>query len=129
VKEGERGAVLVIFALAWPLFLLLASFMIDRGIAEIKRVELQTAADAAAMAGAAALPNVGVAVSESRTYLELNGADPRSLVLVGNGTVFVRTTPVRVGRFVVIAEAKARSGVGVLGIGRGRAVLVGWLPP
>lgn len=114
----------VLLALAMPVLLLLASFGIERGLAEITRAELQTAVDAAALAGAAALPNVTDAVREAREYLGLNGADPRSsTVLVGNGTVLVKAGPVRVGRFLVVAQATAKAAVSVMGLGK-RVVLV-----
>ena len=117
--KSERGTVAVLVALALPALMLLGSFVVERGLAEVVRAELQTAVDAAALAGVVELPDALAAVSEAQLYLRENGAPPLSAVVLGPGRVRVVAGPVRVGSHLVVASAEA----GVLGMGGGRAVL------
>lgn len=50
--HGQRGTVVILFALFLPVFLGLAAFAIDLARLNLNKVELQNAADAAALAGA-----------------------------------------------------------------------------
>ena len=74
----ESGAVIVFVAFAFPLFLLMIAFVIDFGIARIVKNKLQISADAAALAGAAMLPNETDARTEAVVFAELNYSDEKA---------------------------------------------------
>lgn len=69
---GERGAVIVMVALMMTVILGIAAFAIDVGQWYWLHRRLQSAADAAALAGAYALPNAATAASTAQTYVAKN---------------------------------------------------------
>ena len=70
---GRKGQVVVIFALAIFVILGFAALVIDVGMAYGTKVQLQNAADAAAMAGAMELPNAIEAENTAEDYASFNG--------------------------------------------------------
>jgi hypothetical protein len=72
-RTGERGSVAVLLALALTALLGFAALVVDVGLSWAARAEAQTAADAAALAGAARLGDgpAGV-VAAVRQYLDAN---------------------------------------------------------
>ena len=76
-ESGERGQVLVLFALLLGVLVLLVMTVVDVGFFVIERQRVQAAADAAALAGAQELPdNAVLAESIAIDYIEANGVDP-----------------------------------------------------
>jgi len=72
-RAGERGSVAVLLALALTALLGFAALVVDVGLSWAVRAEAQTAADAAALAGAARLADGPVAaVAAVRQYLDAN---------------------------------------------------------
>ncbi|HEU4399914.1 MAG TPA: pilus assembly protein TadG-related protein [Actinomycetota bacterium] len=72
-RAGERGSVAVLVALALTVLLGLAALAVDVGLSWAVRAEAQTAADAAALAGASGLPaGPAGAVAAVRQYLDAN---------------------------------------------------------
>jgi Putative Flp pilus-assembly TadE/G-like len=72
-RTGERGSVAVLLALALTLLLGFAALVVDVGLSWAVRAEAQTAADAAALAGAARLADGPAgAVTAVRQYLDAN---------------------------------------------------------
>src|SRR5258707_2131415 len=71
---SRRGAVLVLVAILLTVLLGFLAFSIDLGYVEIARAELQTAADAGALAGARGLTNCcpSTALSEAQRVAQLN---------------------------------------------------------
>ena len=67
-RAGERGAVLVWFALLLPVLLAFAAFVVDVGQAFMLKRHLQASADAAALAAAQDLPNSGTADTVAHDY-------------------------------------------------------------
>ena len=57
--KGQRGAVVILFALVLPVLLGFTAFAVDLARLNLTRVELQNAADAAALAGARSLDDAG----------------------------------------------------------------------
>src|SRR5664279_4980316 len=70
--RGERGQVLAIVALALVALLGISAFAIDVGYAYYAKRQLQSATDAAALAGAQDLPNGTSAVATATTYAAAN---------------------------------------------------------
>ncbi len=66
--RGERGQVLAIVALALVALLGISAFAIDVGYAYYAKRQLQSATDAAALAGAQDLPNAATAVATATSY-------------------------------------------------------------
>ena len=66
--RGERGQVLAIVALAMVALLGISAFAIDVGYAYYAKRQLQSATDAAALAGAQDLPNAATAVATATSY-------------------------------------------------------------
>jgi Putative Flp pilus-assembly TadE/G-like len=66
--RGERGQVLVVVALALVALLGIAAFSIDVGYAYYAKRQLQSATDAAALAGAQDLPNATTALATATSY-------------------------------------------------------------
>jgi Flp pilus assembly protein TadG len=66
--RGERGQILAVVALALVALLGVAAFSIDVGYAYYAKRQLQSATDAAALAGAQDLPNATNAVATATTY-------------------------------------------------------------
>jgi hypothetical protein len=73
--RDERGQALVVAALLMVALLGVVAFAVDLGTVSFARVDLQNAADAAALAGAQALPNTAMAANAARTIAAKNGAD------------------------------------------------------
>jgi hypothetical protein len=72
-RTGERGSVAVLLALALTALLGFAALVVDVGLSWAVRAEAQTAADAAALAGAARLADGPAgAVTAVRQYLDAN---------------------------------------------------------
>ena len=72
-RAGERGSVAVLMALALTVLLGFAALVVDVGLSWAVRAETQTAADAAALAGAARLADGPAgAVAAVRQYLDAN---------------------------------------------------------
>lgn len=72
VLAGERGAVSVMVALMLPVLVGMAAFAVDLGEWYWQHRQLQTAADAAALAGAFALPNSTTATTQAQSYVSKN---------------------------------------------------------
>jgi hypothetical protein len=70
--RGERGQILAVVALALVALLGVAAFSIDVGYAYYAKRQLQSATDAAALAGAQDLPNASTAVSTATSYAAAN---------------------------------------------------------
>jgi Flp pilus assembly protein TadG len=70
--RGERGQILAVVALALVALLGIAAFAIDVGYAYYAKRQLQSATDAAALAGAQDLPNATTAVSTATSYASAN---------------------------------------------------------
>jgi Flp pilus assembly protein TadG len=70
--RGERGQVLAIVALALVALLGISAFAIDVGYAYYAKRQLQSATDAAALAGAQDLPNGTTAVATATSYAAAN---------------------------------------------------------
>lgn len=74
--RAEDGVSAIVVALLMVIFLSVAALATDLGIAYYKRTELQSAVDAAALAGAYLLPDQEGASAAARNYLQLNGVNP-----------------------------------------------------
>jgi Flp pilus assembly protein TadG len=70
--RGERGQILAVVALALVALLGLAAFSVDVGYAYYAKRQLQSATDAAALAGAQDLPNAVTAVATASSYAAAN---------------------------------------------------------
>ena len=70
--RGERGQILALVALALVALLGISAFAIDVGYAYYAKRQLQSATDAAALAGAQDLPNGSTAVATATTYATAN---------------------------------------------------------
>jgi Flp pilus assembly protein TadG len=70
--RGERGQILAVVALALVALLGIAAFAIDVGYAYYAKRQLQSATDAAALAGAQDLPNAVTAVATATSYAAAN---------------------------------------------------------
>ena len=66
--KSERGAVLVLVVMCVLVIFILSAFVIDIGRAYLAQCHLQSAADAAALAGAQELPDPGNAVAVAAQY-------------------------------------------------------------
>ena len=68
----ERGQILPIVALALVVMLGISAFAIDVGYAYYAKRQLQSATDAAALAGAQDLPSISTAKATAATYASAN---------------------------------------------------------
>lgn len=75
IVKNEDGQALVFFALLLVVLLGVAALVVDVGMMRVTKVEMQTAADAAALAGAQDLLNGGDAEGTAVYYAEKNGAE------------------------------------------------------
>ena len=77
--RSERGQALPYLALMMITLLVVVGFAVDIGLTFVEKARLQTAADAAALAGSQALGNTGICNPNARdaaeNYLQLNGFD------------------------------------------------------
>ncbi len=82
LKE-ERGAVIVIIALAFTALLGFAALVVDIGKVALEQNRLVRAADAAALAGAQELPDTARAQAVAQQYAQLNGVtiNPSDIVI------------------------------------------------
>ena len=87
VRRGEAGQTLVLFVFALAVLCGFAALAIDVGLILRERSQLQSVADAAALAGAQELPG-SPAVAVAQQYAEANGID-----LTDPDYTFVATTP------------------------------------
>jgi Flp pilus assembly protein TadG len=67
-RDDEQGAVLVFTVLLLVVMLGMSALVVDLGYARSQRRQVQTASDAAALAGAQMLPNTTTAESEAKDY-------------------------------------------------------------
>ena len=72
--HAERGQVLVLLVLVLVVLLGIAALVVDVGYAYYAQRTLQSSTDAAALAGAQALPNAGTAAVVARQYSGADGA-------------------------------------------------------
>jgi hypothetical protein len=86
-QKEENGAVMVIVAFALIVIFGFAAFAVDFGLAYNSKANLQTAADAAALAGAQDLPHASIATSTAYTYADANGCsqDQTTIITPYNG--------------------------------------------
>ena len=70
--RGERGQILLVVILALVALLGIAAFAIDVGYAYYAKRQLQSATDAAALAGAQDLPNAAMATATAQSYAAAN---------------------------------------------------------
>ncbi|MDX6620023.1 MAG: hypothetical protein QOK36_2409, partial [Gaiellales bacterium] len=70
--RGERGQVLLVATLALLVLLGIAAFAVDVGYAYYAKRQLQSATDAAALAGAQDLPTAATAISTATSYAAAN---------------------------------------------------------
>lgn len=70
--QSDRGAITIIVVAAMLVLLACASLAIDVGLIWVARIEMQNAADAAALAGAAELPDEAVARTVAVRFADLN---------------------------------------------------------
>ena len=75
IKRNEDGQVLVLVALLMVVLISFAALIVDVGAMYLTKSNMQNAADAAAIAGAQALPDVSNAIITAKYYAELNGAE------------------------------------------------------
>jgi hypothetical protein len=73
IFKNENGQALVLAAIAMVVLMGFAAFALDMGTMYVARSDLQNAADAAALAGAADLPDAADAESTAIYYAEQNG--------------------------------------------------------
>ena len=70
--RGERGQILPLVVIALVALLGIAAFAIDVGYAYYAKRQLQSATDAAALAGAQDLPNAPTAIATATSYAAAN---------------------------------------------------------
>lgn len=92
LARDERGAVAVVTALFLVALFACGALAVDAGFAVSRRAELQTVADAAALAGAAFLPDTEAAVAAALEYARKNTPP-------GAGGPVVRSADVEVGQW------------------------------
>lgn len=71
--KREDGQVMIIFAFAMVVLIGFAALVIDVGTVQVAKRRMQTAAEAAALAGAQDLPKTAEAISAANTVAKLNG--------------------------------------------------------
>lgn len=88
MRKKEEGAVLVLVALLLTVLLGLTALAVDLGMAFYQRQRLQNACDAAALAGATALPNQSKAKQLAYDYMKENGFSdsPSDVIVTFEGT-------------------------------------------
>lgn len=79
ILSEERGSVIVMVAAAMIIFVAAAGLVVDVGFFYLHKAKMQNGVDAAALAGAAALPSTAGAESAADQYTQLNGLDPGNL--------------------------------------------------
>ena len=104
LARREDGAVLVVVALTMAVLLGFSALVIDMGALYLEKSRLQSALDAAALAGAQELPDTAGAASAARKYYAANGCDaaglsvtfPDAETITCSGEQTVQTTFARV---------------------------------
>jgi hypothetical protein len=76
MASGERSQALPFIALLLIMFIAVIGLAVDLGLIFFTKSEVTRAVDAAALAGAAALPDQALARARIDEYLALNGVDP-----------------------------------------------------
>lgn len=71
--KQEEGAVAVFMAVAMVMLLGFAAFAVDIGLYNVKKAQLQTACDAAALAAIYKMPDRTQATSTAKSYVDKNG--------------------------------------------------------
>lgn len=79
VFSKEKGAVMVLVALLFPVLLGFLGMVIDYGMIYNRQTKMQNAADAAALAGAGQLPNTTNARNQAQTYADYNYTDSKQV--------------------------------------------------
>lgn len=92
VKDTD-GQVLVLFALVMLVLMGFAALATDVGMAYNQKTNLQSAADAAALAGAMKLPNTGDAMSVAVSYAGKNGLKATENGVKKDGDTVTATVP------------------------------------
>lgn len=95
MHEDERGSILVIVALMLVVLLGFSALVVDVGMAYGQERKLQNALNAAALAGAQALPDTANAVTAVNNYIQLNGYSPSTMAISfsnSNNTITVAGT-------------------------------------
>jgi len=77
----ENGQVLVLVALLMVILIGFTGVIVDVGVMQMTKANLQNAADAAAIAGAQKLPNKTTAENTAKDYAELNGAEKSKTIV------------------------------------------------
>jgi len=79
--RNEEGSIIVIVTVSLVALMSLSALVIDLGRVYVEKSKLQNALDAAVLAAAQTLPDVGAAIDEANLYFEKNGYDPADLEL------------------------------------------------
>ena len=116
--RDERAQALVEFALVLPIMLMLLALTIDAGLWGWQLNRLHTAANSAAQAGAAMLPDTVEAETRAQLFAEANGMDPAEVetdITVEQVTVIVRQEGIFIFAQLFISEAPVLTGRAVYG--------------
>lgn len=89
--RDRRGGIAVLTALSAPILAGFAALAIDVGRAYMVRTELQSTADAAALAAAAKLPNGSAALAEARAIVAQNLASSEHGDVLADGDLVIGT--------------------------------------
>jgi hypothetical protein len=81
LMNNEDGQSMVLVALLIVVLLSAAALAIDLGSIHLTKIDMQNAADAAAVAGAKDLPSESAAVDASEKYASLNGVDKSNVTV------------------------------------------------
>lgn len=76
IIKNEDGQILVLFALLMVALMGFSALIIDGGMLQMTKADLQKACDAAALAGGQILPDASSAISTAKNYAALNGVEP-----------------------------------------------------
>lgn len=74
--KNDKGAIAIIAAVVLIVMLGMAAFVVDVGNLYAEKAKLQTAMDAASLAGAQDLPDTSKATTTANQYIQLNGYNP-----------------------------------------------------
>lgn len=89
VLRSDEGAIAVIIAICMSVIIALAAVAVDAGPAFVERARLQTAADAAVLAGVSALPaSPGAATALAEEYIEKNAPEAVGSVTISIGSTY-----------------------------------------
>ncbi len=81
LTSGERGQIAVIAAISLIALIAMMGFVVDVGALYLEKAKLQTAMDAASLAGAQDLPNTSMATATANQYIQLNGYNPSDFTI------------------------------------------------